>query len=151
MSEYVIERPELQAPAMRAFFSMLTVVLWTSYVYLLLPVATLLAWYVGFTAVYEEMVMRRGWEALVDLIGFYGIIVLVMGLIQVGWASINWARFYGKRDRRRLRDRQVDMEIQRMFMMDTTEFPVWQNARRLVVHHHETEPRIVAVEATPSP
>ena len=148
MSEHVIERPELQPPAMRAFFSMLTVVLWTAYAYLLLPVATLLAWYVGYTAVYEEIVMRRGWESLVDLMGFYGLIVLVMGLIQVGWASVNWARFYGKRDRRRLRERQVDMEIQKMFMMDTTEFPVWQNARRLVVHHHETEPKIISVEAT---
>ncbi len=148
MSEYIIERPELQLPAMRAFFSVLTIVLWTSFVYLLLPVATLLAWYVGYTAVYEEMVMRRGWEALVDLIGSYSIVVLVMGLIQVGWASINWARFRGKRDRRRLRERQVDRDIEKMFMMDTGEFPVWQNARRLVVHHHETLPKIVSIEAT---
>jgi biofilm PGA synthesis protein PgaD len=147
MSEFVIERPELQPPAIRAFFSMLTVVLWTSYVYLLLPVATLLAWYVGFTAIYEEMVMRRGWETLIELIGFYGLIVLVMGLIQVGWASGNWARFRGKRDRRRLHERHVDMEIEKMFMMDTGEFPLWLNARRLVVRHHETEPRIVSVEA----
>ena len=147
MSEFVIERPELQAPAMRAFCSMLTVVLWTSYVYLLLPVATLVAWYVGVSEVYEEMVMRRGWETLVDLIGFYGIIVLVMGVIQVGWASINWARFSGKRDRRRLRERVVDMDIEKMFMMDTSEFPVWQNARRLVVRHDASEPRIVSVEA----
>ena len=148
MSEYIIERPELQLPAMRAFFSVLTIALWTSFVYLLLPVATLLAWYVGYTAVYEEMVMRRGWEALVDLIGSYSIVVLVMGLIQVGWASINWARFRGKRDRRRLRERQVDRDIEKMFMMDTGEFPVWQNARRLVVHHHETLPKIVSIEAT---
>lgn len=148
MSEFIIERPELQPPAVRAFFSMLTVVLWTAYVYLLLPLATLLAWYVGYTAVYEEMVMRRGWEALVDLVGFYGIIVFVMGTIQIGWASINWARFSGKRDRRRLRERQVDMEVEKMFLMDTAEFPVWQNAKRLVVHHHETLPMIVSVEAT---
>jgi biofilm PGA synthesis protein PgaD len=148
MSEYVIDRPELQAPAVRAFFSMLTVVLWTAYVYLLLPLATLLAWYVGYTAVYEEMVMRRGWEALVGLIGFYGIVVFVMGMIQVGWASINWARFSGARDRRRLREPQVDMEVERMFMMDTGEFPVWQIAKRLVVHHHEAEHKIVSVEAT---
>lgn len=147
MSEHIIERPELQAPAVRAFFGMLTVVLWTTYVYLLLPLATLLAWYFGYSAVYEEMVMRRGWASLVELIGFYALIVLVMGVIQVGWASVNWARFYGERDRRRLRERQVDMEIDRMFMMDTAEFPVWLNAKRLVVHHHETLPLIVAVEA----
>ena len=148
MNEHVIDRPELQPPAMRAFFGMLTFVLWTAYVYLLLPILTLLAWYAGYTAIYEDMVMRRGWEALVELIGMYAAIVIMMGLIQVSWASVNWARFAGKRDRRRLRERHVDMAIQKMFMMDTTEMPVWQNAKRLVVHHHITEDRIISVEAT---
>ncbi len=147
MNEYVIDRPHLQPIAMRAFCSMVTMALWSAYVYLLLPVATLLAWYAGFSAVFEEMVMRRGWESLVDMLGYYALIVLVMGIVQIAWASINWARFSGKRDRRRLRERHVDMQVEKMFMMETSEFPVWQNARRLVVHHHATEPRIVAVEA----
>lgn len=146
MSEFIIDRPELQAPSTRALFGVLTIVLWTSYVYLLLPLATLLAWYLGYTAVYEEMVMRRGWEALIELFGFYGIIVLVMGLVQVGWASINWARFSGKRDRRRLRERRVNMDVQKKFMIDTSPLPIWTSAKRLVIHHHETLPVIVAVE-----
>jgi biofilm PGA synthesis protein PgaD len=145
MNELVIDRPDLQPPAMRALYSAMTVALWTFYVYLLLPLATLLAWYVGYSAVYEEMMMRRGWEALVELIGWYSLIVLIMGLIQVGWASINWARFRGARDRRRLRERQVDMEVEKMFLIDTTEFPAWQNARRIVVHHHPVEHKIVSV------
>jgi biofilm PGA synthesis protein PgaD len=146
MNELVIDRPDLQPPAMRALYSAMTVALWTFYVYLLLPLATLLAWYVGYSAVYEEMMMRRGWEALVELIGWYSLIVLIMGLIQVGWASINWARFRGARDRRRLRERQVDMEVEKMFLIDTTEFPAWQDARRIVVHHHPVEHKIVSVE-----
>lgn len=147
MSEFIIDRSDLQPPALRAFFNVLTMALWSSYVYLLLPVATLLAWYAGFNAVYEEMLMRRGWEALLDLLGFYGLIVVVMGVMQVGWASVNWARFRGRRDRRRLRVRHVDMQIEDKFIMDTVEIPVWQSARRLVVHHEESEPRIVWVDA----
>lgn len=147
MSEFIIDRSDLQPAAMRALFNVLTMALWSSYVYLLLPVATLLAWYAGFNAVYEEMVLRRGWESLIDLLGFYGFIVLVMGCVQVGWASVNWARFRGKRDRRRLRARQVDMQVENKFMMDTAEIPIWQNARRLVVHHEDAEARIVWVEA----
>jgi hypothetical protein len=54
---------------------------------------------------------------------------------------VNWARFAGKRDRRRLRERQVDMEIQKMFMMDTMQMPICQSAKRLVVHHHEAADR----------
>lgn len=146
MNELVIDLPHLQSPAKRALFGLLTAVLWTFYVYLLVPVATLLAWYVGYTAVYEEMVMRRGWEALVHLIGWYSVVVLIMGIIQIGWASMNWARFRGTRDRRRLREREVDMEVQNMFLTDTTEFPAWLNAKRIVVRHHKIEHKIVAVE-----
>jgi biofilm PGA synthesis protein PgaD len=146
MNEYVIERPELQRPVLRALSGVLTLAFWSLYLYLLLPLGTLLAWYVGYVAVYEEMVMRRGWEALVELIGWYSLVVFIMGLIQIGWASINWARFRGTRDRRRLRERHVDIEVGKMFMMDTIEFPAWQDAKRMVVRHHETEHRIVAVE-----
>ncbi|HEX7813294.1 MAG TPA: poly-beta-1,6-N-acetyl-D-glucosamine biosynthesis protein PgaD [Burkholderiales bacterium] len=146
MSEHVIDRPELQAPAMRAFFSALTVVMWSLYLYLLLPLATLIAWYVGFSAVYEEMVMRRGWEALVQLLGWYSLIILLIGLAQVGWASTNWARFKGKRDRRRLSERQVDMDADHMFVAGLDRHASWQDAKRLVVHHHYTESKIAAVE-----
>jgi poly-beta-1,6-N-acetyl-D-glucosamine biosynthesis protein PgaD len=96
------------------------------------------------------MVMRNGWEALIRLMGVYGAIVLAMAFTQIGWALIIWMRFAGKRDRRR--ERVVDMGFaEPMFPTDTVEIPVWQNARRLVVHHHETEDRIVSIEATPSP
>jgi biofilm PGA synthesis protein PgaD len=148
MNALVIDRPELQPIVQRAFFSTLTVFFWTSYVYLLLPLVTLLAWYLGFNAVYEEMVMRRGWEALVRLIGFYGAIVLAMAAVQIGWALINWMRFAGKRDRRRERECKVDMTFaEPMFLTDAVDFPAWQNAKRLVVHHHATRPQITAVDA----
>jgi poly-beta-1,6-N-acetyl-D-glucosamine biosynthesis protein PgaD len=149
MNENVIDRPELQPPMQRAFYNTLTAALWTFYVYLLLPLLALLAWYFGYNAVYEEMVMRRGWEALVKLMGFYGAIVLAMGFTQVGWALVNWMRFAGKRDRRRGRERVVDIEFaEPMFLTDTVDFPVWQNAKRLVVRYHETMPKIISVEAT---
>jgi poly-beta-1,6-N-acetyl-D-glucosamine biosynthesis protein PgaD len=149
MNEIVIDRPELQPPAQRAFFSVLTVVLWTFYVYLLLPLVTLLAWYFGYSAVYEEMVMRSGWEALVKLLSFYAAIVLAMGFTQIGWALVNWIRFAGKRDRRREREGVVDLGFaEPMFLTGTVEFPVWQNAKRLVVHHHESLPKIVSVEVS---
>lgn len=147
MSEHVIDRPELQPAIKRAFFDFLTVVFWTFYLYLLLPLATLIAWYAGWTAVYEEMVMKRGWESLVHLLGMYAIVVVIIAMFQLGWALINWARFRGKRDRRRLSERHVVMDVQKMFLTDTAEIGRWQEARRLVVRHHPTQSMIVSVEA----
>lgn len=146
MNRVIIDRPELQAPAKRALFSALTAVMWSFYIYLLLPLASLIAWYVGFTTAYEEMVMRRGWESLVTLLGWYSFVILMIGIAQVGWALLNWARFKGKRDRRRLRERQVDMRVDHMFMTGTALQPDWKSAKRLVVHHHPVEHRITAVD-----
>lgn len=146
MSEHVIDKPELQAPVMRALFNALTVVMWTFYIYLLLPLATLIAWYVGFSAVYEEMVMQRGWEALVHLLGWYSLVIALIALAQVGWASINWARFKGKRDRRRLSERHVDMNVDHMFVGGLERHAGWKDAKRMVVHHHDVEHKIAAVE-----
>lgn len=146
MNRIIIDKPELQAPAKRALFSALTAVLWSFYIYLLLPLASLIAWYVGFTTAYEEMVMRRGWEALLTLLGWYSLVILLIAIAQVGWALINWARFKGKRDRRRLREREVDMAVEHMFMMDTAPHADWRAAKRLVVHHHPVEHRITSVD-----
>jgi len=143
----IIDRPELQSKSKRAIFGVLTAGLWSFYLYLLLPLASLLAWWLGFVVVYEEMVMLRGWEMLLELIGVYGAIVLAMGLAQVGWALTNWLRFYGRRDRRRERPQEVSQEFtEPLFLTDTGEFPAWMNAKRLVVHHHPTQPRITSVE-----
>jgi biofilm PGA synthesis protein PgaD len=147
LHDIIIDRPELQSKGKRAIFGMLTAGLWSFYLYLLLPLASLLAWGLGFTAVYEELVMRRGWEALLGLIGVYSAIVLTMGLVQVSWALGNWMRFYGGRDRRRERPPVVSQEFaEPLFLMNTGEFPAWMNAKRLVVHHHPTHPRITSVE-----
>ena len=143
----IIDRPELQSKGKRAIFGVLTAGLWTFYLYLLLPLASLLAWWLGFVVVYEEMAMRRGWETLLGLIGVYGAIVLTMGLVQVGWALTSWLRFHGTRDRRREPPPVMSPEFaEPLFLMDTGEFPAWMNAKRLVVHHHPTQPRITSVE-----
>jgi biofilm PGA synthesis protein PgaD len=148
LHDIIIDRPELQSKGKRAIFGALTAGLWSFYLYLLLPLASLLAWGLGLTAVYEELVMRRGWEALLGLIGVYSAIVLTMGLVQVSWALGNWMRFYGGRDRRREQPPVVSQEFaEPLFLMNTGEFPAWMNAKRLVVHHHPTHPRITSVEA----
>jgi biofilm PGA synthesis protein PgaD len=146
MNDIVIDRPELQTPAMRALFHALTLVMWSFYLYLMLPLGTLLAWWIGFSAVYEEMVVRSGWESLLQLVGVYSVILLLIALSQVGWAMVNWLRFRGKRDRRRLQERKVDMDVSHMFLADHAEHAAWQEAKRLVVHHHPVEHRITAVQ-----
>lgn len=146
MTHLIIDRPELQPRGQRLIFGLLTVALWTFYVYLLLPVGTLLAWWLGYAALYEAMIAKNGWEMLRELLGLYAGIIAFIGLAQILWAVGNWLRFSGNRDRRRERAAAVHTDfVQSVFMTDTSEFPAWQDAKRLTVHLHHTLPRIVAV------
>jgi len=146
MTHLIIDRPELQPKGQRVVFGLLTVALWTFYAYLLLPLATLFAWWLGDAALYEAMIVKNGWEMLLELLGLYAGIIAAIGLVQILWALGNWLRFSGNRDRRRERAVSVHPDfVQRFFMTDTSEFPAWQDSKRLTVHLHETLPRIVAV------
>ena len=81
------------------------------------------------------------------LMGFYGAIVLAMAFTQIGWALVNWMRFAGKRDRRRERERVVDMGFSEpVFLTETIDIAAWQDAKRLAVHHRATDAKIVSVE-----
>jgi biofilm PGA synthesis protein PgaD len=146
MTHLIIDRPELQPRGQRVLFGLLTVALWTFYAYLLLPLGTLLAWWLGYAALYEAMIAKNGWEMLLELLGLYAGIIAFIGLVQILWAVGNWLRFSGNRDRRRERAAAVQSEfVQSVFMTDTSEFPAWQESRRLTVHLHPTLPRITAV------
>jgi biofilm PGA synthesis protein PgaD len=146
MTHLIIDRPELQPKGQRVIFGLLTVALWTFYGYLLLPVGTLLAWWLGYAALYEAMIAKHGWQTLLELMGLYLGIIAAIGLTQIVWAVGNWLRYSGNRDRRRERAAAMHPEfVQPLFMTDTSEFPAWQDAKRVTVHLHQTLPRIVAV------
>lgn len=148
MTHLIIDRPELNPRGQRLLFGALTCALWTFYAYLLLPVGTLLAWWLGYSALHEAMIVKNGWEMLLTLLGAYLAIIAVIGVVQILWAVGNWLRFSGERDRRRVRPAALPTEhVQPHFLMDTSEFPAWQDAKRLTVHLHHSLPRIVAVQA----
>ncbi len=148
MTELIIDRPELHSHGQRLIFGLLTAALWTFYVYLLLPLATLLAWWLGYSTLYETMVVKHGWETLLGMLGLYATIIAAIGVVQILWALGNWLRFSGSRDRRRTRSVTVDSSLmQSRFMTDTSEFPAWQDSKRLTVHLHPMLPRIVDVVA----
>ena len=148
MTHLIIDRPELNPRGHRLLFGALTCALWSFYAYLLLPILTVLAWWFGYSSLYEAMIVKNGWELLLQLLGLYLAIIAIIGLVQVLWALGNWLRFAGPRDRRRERAPPLPAEfVQPHFLMDTSEFPAWQDAKRLTVHLHHSLPRIVAVEA----
>lgn len=106
----IIERPDLQSPPQRVLSAGLTALLWAVWAYLWLPVIALLGWLFGASRFYEEMVVASGDVALLELLGWYALVIGLLAGSLVCWASYNFIRFRGK-ERRSIRRATTIEEI----------------------------------------
>lgn len=95
----LIDRPERQHPARRALFTTATLMAWMAWVSLWLPLATFVAWALGFRVGYVEVIVREHGHGGQDLATLLALAV-ACALVMATWASYNYLRFAGV-DRRR--------------------------------------------------
>lgn len=143
----IIERPDLQSPPQRVVSAGLTVFFWALWAYLWLPVFALLGWAFGVSRFYDEMFARSGGQAVLELIGWYGLVIAVLAGSLVGWALYNIARFRGG-DRRTAAATVAVAQVAERAGVDADTLLDWQRARVLHVRHDDAG-RIEAVEAFP--
>jgi biofilm PGA synthesis protein PgaD len=95
----IINHPERQKPFQRAFFTFITMVAWTIWVSLWLPLITLIAWLLGLQDVYVKLGLDHPFRAANDL-GLVLQVAVVAALSLGSWAFYNRMRFAGKQKRR---------------------------------------------------
>jgi biofilm PGA synthesis protein PgaD len=143
MKEYVIDRPALVSTRERFFWAVLTTAFWLFWVYLWLPLITLLAWYFGVTTFVDHVLSVQGLDQTFRLIVLYLLVVLGLGAVFLGWAALNWYRFRGV-DRRRPRPPVDDVGLAGHHTLPPAQMPAWRAAARLVAHH-DASGRVVDV------
>ena len=79
--------------------TVLTFIMWGIYIYLWIPLITLLAWLFGFDRFYEVMITYGGFEVAVDLLDLYALMLISIVVSVVSWAGFNYYRFH-RYDRR---------------------------------------------------
>lgn len=77
----------------------ITVAFWFAWVYLILPLFSLLLWLVGYQLFTEEMLARGGYQALLRELRTYGLVILAMSLVMLIWIAWNQRR-YGSHNQR---------------------------------------------------
>lgn len=132
----LIVRPELQSSGQRTLYGALTLVFWAIWFYLWLPVIALLAWALGLQQAYKYMVVLDGYRQVVQSLGIYSLVILLLGGALVIWASYNIFRFRGV-ERRSATSPVTPAEIGRAFGQDPDAVARWQGAQRLYVRHDE--------------
>lgn len=91
----IIDRPDLQAWEQKAFFGALTAAFWVLWVFLWLPLVTLLGWvFFGYQFQFH-MINLGGYQGFMDLLKIYALIILFMNGALIAWAKYNHLRFRG--------------------------------------------------------
>lgn len=132
----IIDRARLPTLEHWTLSGFLTIVFWAFWIHLWLPLLALLAWSLGLKQAYKYMIELRGYAEVLALLGFYLLVVLLMGGVLVCWATYNILR--SRRLSTRVANRPVtDEQIARYFRHGQQAVRSWQQAARLLVTHDE--------------
>ena len=136
MKRIIINRPELQSPLQRATTRGITFVFWVIWIYLWLPLISLVAWWVGIQLFREHMLDNDGYQALFSDMHQYALTIAFIAVVMIGWARYNLLRFRDK-DNRKV-SKHVDPSDQaQYFKIEAQQLRLWQTAKRLVIRHDQ--------------
>lgn len=145
----IIERPERQSSRQRWLYGMMTLGFWLIYIYLWLPLITLVGWTFGVWRGYDVFVLAEGFRAFRALLLWYGLAIGVFTGSLVLWAAYNIVRFRGV-DRRQPASPLELGEQAAYYGVPAGALAVWREERILVVNH-DSHGRVNVVTPHPTP
>lgn len=133
----IIRRPELQPKGQRTLFRVITAGAWGVWIYLLLPLISLLAWLFGLD--YARHYLLNADE--VDMYGtllVYGAIIAAAALIIVTWSKYNGIRYRGGNRREAFPPVTPEMQCER-FQVDRATLDMLHSGKVLLMDIDDRE------------
>jgi biofilm PGA synthesis protein PgaD len=127
-----IEAPELLTGSERTRDTIATAAMWLFYLYLWVPLLSLVAWLLGLELAYDVMIRSGGARDLGGILVVYGVIVAIIFCAVTAWSLMNRYRF-GHLARRRAMEPVSDEAMADYFGVGTRELPAMRAAKRIVV------------------
>lgn len=128
----ILYRPELQSLGQRTLYSVLTLVAWTVWLYLFVPLLSLLAWWFGIDLFSRYLLEPAEHSHLLTLLQYVGFVVL-SAVVVVTWSLYNLRR-YGGLDRRKPIPPVSDAELRERHHVDADTLAALRRERRVVLH-----------------
>jgi len=141
----ILNMPDLVAKHTKIGSSVVTAVCWMLFVYLWMPLITLVAWFISADHAYDEIQIAHEITNLERLTVIYGLIILALGGTLLLWALKEYLRF---RNVNRRRD-PIAVESDELAVytnLHTDHITSWQQTRRMVAHHAD-DGSIMRIEA----
>lgn len=142
----IINRPERQKPLQRVTSALITMLAWTLWVSMWLPLLTLIAWLLGLQDVYVKLGLDHPFQAAqnLDMVLSVG---CVCALSLGAWAFYNRMRFGGKQ--RRTGNRVIEIHEMAPALEASVDTAVHLRAnRRSIIHFNEQGGMFVKAEAS---
>ncbi|NGX15435.1 poly-beta-1,6-N-acetyl-D-glucosamine biosynthesis protein PgaD [Wenzhouxiangella sp. XN24] len=127
----IIYRPDLQPRPQRLLFSSLTALAWIGWLYLFLPLVSLLAWWFGVDLFARFILEPEDPAHLLTLLRYFGV-VLIAAAVIIAWSSYNLRRFGGL-DRRKTIPPVSDVELCARFDIEPELLDSLRASRRVVL------------------
>ena len=70
-----------------------TLLFWAAFLYLWQPLISLIAWWLNIKLFYNHMILLGGYQAFLDVVKFYLLVISALGGGLIIWARINLWRF----------------------------------------------------------
>lgn len=132
--DLIIDTPGLQELKRRYGYGLATLVMWIVWLYLWLPLVSLLAWIAGVELFYEHMIKLGGYQGLLAQLHWYIMAVIGISVLWVYWVEFNRRRFQG-RDRRN-RVAQVSNLYDEATFFDVEPEQILEARRARTIHVH---------------
>jgi biofilm PGA synthesis protein PgaD len=130
----ILNMPDLVAKHTKIGSSVVTAVCWMFFVYLWMPLITLIAWFISADHAYDEIRFAHEITNLERLTVIYGLIVLALGGSLLLWAWKEYLRFHNV-NRRREPIAVENAELAAYTNLQADHIGTWQHTRRMVAHH----------------
>ena len=120
-------------PLPTGVLALLTVVFWGVWLYLVLPLVSLLLWAFG-VRLFIEQIRNGGYEGLrAPLIAYSSVLLVLVSLLAL-WIAWNVVRYGGRSDRRTVKRAEVpDWVVRGAFHLDESLVSVLRNGRQVHV------------------
>ena len=129
----IIDRPELQSKTQRYGWGSITFIFWLFYIYLWLPLITLAAWWIGAKLFNLHMIQLSGYTGLLDKLGLYAAIIIIISVLLIGWAKIEHLRFKDK-PRRKDSFAVTDREVAKKYNLQESQLAQLRLEKSVMVH-----------------
>ncbi len=130
--DLLINEPQLQSLQHKLGDTVLTAAMWGIYLYLWLPLVSLVAWLFGIQLFYHELIEAGGYLELLDKVALYATVIPAIFVVIISWSLSNQRRFRGQ-ERRNEVSEISPAEMTAFFDVTTGEFERLRAASRIVV------------------